>query len=58
MGEQIIDELMGALKYDNSLIDGRGTLALDGVLAAELCRGRRRVLHRRRLADATPSPAR
>jgi len=25
MGEAIIDELMGALKYDTSLIDGRGT---------------------------------
>ena len=24
MGEAIIDELMGALKYDTSLIDGRG----------------------------------
>ncbi len=35
MGEQIIEELMGALKYDKSLIDGRGTLELDGVLAGE-----------------------
>jgi DNA-binding FrmR family transcriptional regulator len=26
MGEAIIDELMGALKYDTSLIDGRGAL--------------------------------
>jgi CsoR family transcriptional regulator, copper-sensing transcriptional repressor len=29
MGEAIIDELMGALKYDTSLIDGRGTLGAD-----------------------------
>src|SRR5579859_4526095 len=36
MGEQIIDELMGALKYDKSLIDGRGTLALEGALAGEV----------------------
>src|SRR5436309_2623703 len=35
MGEQIIDELMGALKYDKSLIDGRGLLPLEGVLAGE-----------------------
>jgi len=35
MGEQIIDELMGALKYDKSLIDGRGALTLEGVLAGE-----------------------
>lgn len=26
MGEAIIDELMGALKYDTSLVDGRGAL--------------------------------
>jgi DNA-binding FrmR family transcriptional regulator len=39
MGEQIIDELMGALKYDKSLIDGRGTLALEGVLAGEAVQG-------------------
>jgi DNA-binding FrmR family transcriptional regulator len=26
MGEAVIDELMGALKYDTSLIDGRGAL--------------------------------
>jgi DNA-binding FrmR family transcriptional regulator len=35
MGEQIIEELMGALKYDKSLIDGRGTLPLEGILAGE-----------------------
>jgi DNA-binding FrmR family transcriptional regulator len=35
MGEQIIDELMGALKYDKSLIDGRGSLALDEVLGPD-----------------------
>jgi DNA-binding FrmR family transcriptional regulator len=35
MGEQIIDELMGALKYDKSLIDGRGTMPLEGVLAGD-----------------------
>ena len=29
MGEAIIDELMGALKYDTSLIDGRGAAAAD-----------------------------
>ena len=29
MGEAIIDELMGALKYDTSLIDGRETVAGD-----------------------------
>lgn len=34
-GEQIIDELMGALKYDKSLINGRGTLFPDGVLASD-----------------------
>ncbi|GAC1395989.1 MAG: copper-sensing transcriptional repressor CsoR [Chloroflexota bacterium] len=35
MGEEIIDELMGALKYDKSLIDGRGTLPLEGILAGD-----------------------
>ncbi len=35
MGEQIIDELMGALKYDKSLIDGRGTVPLEGILAGD-----------------------
>jgi len=29
MGEAIIDELMGALKYDTSLIDGRGAIGAD-----------------------------
>jgi DNA-binding FrmR family transcriptional regulator len=29
MGETIIDELMGALKYDTSLIDGRGVTGAD-----------------------------
>ena len=29
MGEAIIDELMGALKYDTSLIDGRGANGAD-----------------------------
>ena len=29
MGEAIIDELMGALKYDTSLIDGRGAPGTD-----------------------------
>ena len=29
MGEAIIEELMGALKYDTSLIDGRGALGTD-----------------------------
>jgi P-type Cu+ transporter len=33
MGEQIIDELMGALKFDSSLIDGRGVPGA-GLLAA------------------------
>ena len=33
MGEAIIDELMGALKYDTSLIDGRGTPGADVLLA-------------------------
>ena len=35
MGDAIIDELMGALKYDTSLIDGRGTLGTDLLPAAE-----------------------
>jgi DNA-binding FrmR family transcriptional regulator len=35
MGEAIIDELMGALKYDTSLIDGRGTLGADLFPAGE-----------------------
>ena len=35
MGEAIIDELMGALKYDTSLIDGRGTLGADLLPAHE-----------------------
>jgi DNA-binding FrmR family transcriptional regulator len=38
MGEQIIDELMGALKYDKSLIDGRGSLALDEILGPDVPR--------------------
>jgi DNA-binding FrmR family transcriptional regulator len=29
MGEAIIDELMGALKYDTSLIDGRGAVGVE-----------------------------
>jgi hypothetical protein len=36
MGEAIIDELMGALKYDTSLIDGRGTLGADLLAAPEM----------------------
>jgi DNA-binding FrmR family transcriptional regulator len=40
MGEAIIDELMGALKYDTSLIDGRGTLALDLLPAPETAVGK------------------
>ncbi|HXT34003.1 MAG TPA: metal-sensitive transcriptional regulator [Chloroflexota bacterium] len=35
MGEGIIDELMGALKYDTSLIDGRGTIGTDLLPAPE-----------------------
>jgi len=35
MGDAIIDELMGALKYDTSLIDGRGTPGADVLLAPE-----------------------
>jgi DNA-binding FrmR family transcriptional regulator len=35
MGEAIIDELMGALKYDTSLIDGRGVLGVDLLPAPE-----------------------
>jgi DNA-binding FrmR family transcriptional regulator len=35
MGEAIIEELMGALKYDTSLIDGRGTLGADLLAVAE-----------------------
>jgi DNA-binding FrmR family transcriptional regulator len=35
MGEAIIDELMGALKYDSSLIDGTGALGTDLLPAPE-----------------------
>jgi len=35
MGDAIIDELMGALKYDTSLIDGRGAPAIDLLPAPE-----------------------
>ncbi len=35
MGEAIIEELMGALKYDTSLVDGRGTLGADLLHAPE-----------------------
>jgi DNA-binding FrmR family transcriptional regulator len=35
MGDSIIDELMGALKYDTSLIDGRGATGADLLPAAE-----------------------
>jgi DNA-binding FrmR family transcriptional regulator len=35
MGEAIIEELMDALKYDTSLIDGRGTLGADLLPAPE-----------------------
>jgi DNA-binding FrmR family transcriptional regulator len=35
LGEAIIDELMGALKYDTSLIDGRGTPGADVLSAPE-----------------------
>jgi len=35
MGETIIDELMGALKYDTSLTDGRGAVGADLLPAAE-----------------------
>jgi CsoR family transcriptional regulator, copper-sensing transcriptional repressor len=35
MGEAIIDELMGALKYDTSLIDGRGATGADLLPAPE-----------------------
>ena len=35
MGEAIIDELMGALKYDTSLIDGRGATGADVLPAPE-----------------------
>jgi DNA-binding FrmR family transcriptional regulator len=35
MGEAIIEELMGALKYDTSPIDGRGTSGADLLSAAE-----------------------
>jgi DNA-binding FrmR family transcriptional regulator len=35
MGDEIIDELMGALKYDTSLIDGRGALGTDLFPASE-----------------------
>ncbi len=33
MGEEIIDELMGALKFNKSLTDGRNGVALDDTLA-------------------------
>jgi len=33
MGEEIIDELMGALKFNKSLTDGRNGSALDDTLA-------------------------
>jgi len=33
MGEEIIDELMGALKFNKSLTDGRNGIALDDTLA-------------------------
>jgi DNA-binding FrmR family transcriptional regulator len=33
MGEEIIDELMGALKYNKSLTDGRAARAADGTAA-------------------------
>jgi DNA-binding FrmR family transcriptional regulator len=36
MGEAIIEELMGALKYDTSLIDGRGTPGADLLSAPEM----------------------
>jgi CsoR family transcriptional regulator, copper-sensing transcriptional repressor len=35
MGEAIIDELMGALKYDTSLTDGRGAVGADLLPAFE-----------------------
>ena len=35
MGDAIIEELMGALKYDTSLIDGRGAPAIDLLPAPE-----------------------
>jgi CsoR family transcriptional regulator, copper-sensing transcriptional repressor len=35
MGDAIIDELVGALKYDTSLIDSRGTLGADVLPADE-----------------------
>ena len=34
MGEEIIDELMGALKFNKSLTDGRHGSPLDGVTPA------------------------
>jgi len=34
MGEEIIDELMGALKFNKSLTDGRNGVALDDALPA------------------------
>jgi hypothetical protein len=36
MGDTIIDELMGALKYDTSLIDGRGVVGADVLSAPEM----------------------
>jgi DNA-binding FrmR family transcriptional regulator len=35
MGEAIIDELMGALKYDSTLVDGSGPLGADVLRAPE-----------------------
>jgi DNA-binding FrmR family transcriptional regulator len=35
MGEAIIDELMGALKYDTSLVDGRGAPGTEVLSALE-----------------------
>jgi CsoR family transcriptional regulator, copper-sensing transcriptional repressor len=40
MGEAIIEELMGALKYDTSLIDGRGRLGADVLSAPETATAR------------------
>jgi len=34
MGEEIIDELMGALKFNKSLTDGRASVPLDGAAQA------------------------
>ena len=40
MGDAIIDELMGALKYDTSLIDGGGRLGADALSAPETATAR------------------